>query len=370
MRSRVLILLTFVIFTSSAFAKDVYLSIAGSVNNFRTDTRVFNPSFDRDITVQAYYLPVGNTSNANVQPISVTIPKRQMRVFDDVVTSLFSSTGLGAIRLVSANGDDFVATSRIYAQTATGTLGQFVPGQQAAEAASKGVLVQLKSNATFRTNIGLVNPNDTPATVTFRLYDKTNALVSTGTAITMPPYAVIGPTNMAGGFFFNASGFDLSDAWVSFTSDKPLFSYGSVIDNSTTDPTFIPMSADSGVATGGGGNEPPPASTNKTYTVTLKDFTFEFSPALDLKVGDQVTFNFVGQNSTHGFQLTDPIGTTLIPSFFLDPGRTASRTFTVAREGFHTYFCTNASCGVGHGSMSGTYEVKPSGPNPPPGRDY
>src|SRR4029077_4583524 len=238
-------------FATTGFAKEVYLSIGGSVNNFRTDTRIFNPSTSKDIQIQATLLPVGNTDNSSRQSITITIPQGQMVDYDDVVASLFSATGLGAIRLSSA--DDFVATQRIYATTsvtpceAAGTLGQFVPGLQTSDAAKQGVLIQLKNNGAFRTNIGAVNPNTVTANVTWRLYDKNNALVATGTPIAMPPFAVISPTGIASTFFFNAGGADLSDAWVGFTSDQPIFAYASVIDNVTTDPTFIPMSVDSGV---------------------------------------------------------------------------------------------------------------------------
>ena len=116
-------------------------SIAGSVGSFRTDARIFvNPSFTSDITVNASFLPAGNVSNAAVVPKAITIPKRKMVVYDDVVASLFATTGLGAIRLVSDG--DFVATQRVYAVTADGTLGQFVPGLDVTAAKKKSVLIE------------------------------------------------------------------------------------------------------------------------------------------------------------------------------------------------------------------------------------
>src|SRR4051812_17477807 len=114
-------------FATSAFAKDVYLNIAGSVGVFRTDARIFNPSTTKDIQIEAYYLPIGNGDNTAAQPTTITIPKRKMVVYDDVVSSLFHASGLGAVRLKST--DDFLATQRIYTQTSAnacssaGTLG-------------------------------------------------------------------------------------------------------------------------------------------------------------------------------------------------------------------------------------------------------
>ena len=359
---RLLILSTLLALATTGFAKDVYLSIGGSVNNFRTDARIFNPSFSKDIQIQATLLPIGNADNSLRQPITITVSKRQMLDYDDVVASLFTSSGLGAIRLSST--DDFVATQRIYATTsatacqAAGTLGQFVPGLDTSQAAKLGVVIQLKSSGAFRTNIGAVNPNSVAANVTWRLYDKNNALVATGSPIAMPPFAVITPTNIASTFFFNPGSADLSDAWVSFSSDQPLLAYASVIDNVTTDPTFIPMSADSGV--------PPTQSGGLEFNVTEQNFSITISPApTNLKIGDVVTFHITVRDSNHGFQLSEPDGVVAIPGTIFSPGATADRTFTVRKNGTYSYFCTNTACGTGHNSMSGTFDVG-QGTDPPP----
>ncbi|MDQ6800077.1 MAG: hypothetical protein M3041_04490 [Acidobacteriota bacterium] len=344
-------------FATCAFAKDAYLSIGGSVGAFRTDMRVFNPSSTKDIQIQAYYLPVGNLDNSAVQAVSITVPKRQMLNYDDVVSSLFHGGGTGAIRLKS--DDDFVATQRIYAQTAAnacssaGTLGQFVPALDVSSAAIQGVLIQLKSNSAFRTNIGAVNPNTTTANVTWRLYDRNNTLVATGTPIAMPSMAVINPTNMAGTFFFTPGNADLSDAWVNFTSDKPIFAYASIVDNATTDPTFIPMSPDSGTIQ----TQP----TGKVYNVTLQNFQITIAPPInlpDLNVNDVVTFHITVRDSTHGFELLDPNGAVVIPPQIFSPGAVVDKTWTVAKKGTYAYFCVNPSCGTGHNSMTGDFSIQ------------
>src|ERR1041385_3619841 len=129
-------------FATLGFSKDIFLSIGGSVGVFRTDMRIFNPA-SHDIQVQAYLLPTGGVDNSGVQAKTITVPKRAQLVYDDVVTSLFQSSGLAAIRLSSS--DDFVATQRIYAASNSGTLGQFVGGVDASTAKKNGVLIQLKA---------------------------------------------------------------------------------------------------------------------------------------------------------------------------------------------------------------------------------
>jgi heme/copper-type cytochrome/quinol oxidase subunit 2 len=370
MRLRLLVI-SLLTLATSAFAKDVFLSIGGSAGVFHTDARIFNPSTTKDIQIQAYLLlpptPQFGGDNSGAQPTTITVPKRQMAVYNDVVQSLFNSgVSLAAIRLKS--DDDFIATQRIYAQSnagCVGTLGQFVPGLDVSTAAKQGVLIQLKSSASFRTNIGLVNPNGTLANVTWHLYDKNNAVVGTVNTSAVPaaiqPFGVVTPINITS--VFSAPGADLSDAWVSFSSDQPIFAYASVVDNGTIDPTFIPMSADSG------GTPIVNQPATKTYNVLERSFQITVSPSIgnnDLKIGDRVTFHITVQDSTHGFELNDPNGNAVIPSAIFSPGDVVDKTFTVTAQGTYTYFCTNSSCGFGHNSMSGSFNVgqssDPGGP--------
>src|SRR5688500_16620551 len=90
-----------IVLSTTASAKEVFLSIAGSVGTFRTDTHIFNPSATKDIVVQATFLRAGGDSNhpnnANAESTTFTIARRSELVFDDIVTSLFQTTGLGGI---------------------------------------------------------------------------------------------------------------------------------------------------------------------------------------------------------------------------------------------------------------------------------
>ena len=90
-----------------------------------------------------------------------------------------------------------------------------------------------------------MNLQNAEAHVTWTLYDKNGNKVSDGT-MTIQPYGVIGPTSITSGFFFDSGNADLSDARVVFHSDVGLGVYASVIDNSTTDPTYFPAMSPSG----------------------------------------------------------------------------------------------------------------------------
>jgi plastocyanin len=350
---RIALILITLVLTTPLLAKDVWLSITGKANGFFTDARVFNPSFTKDITIQAKYLPTGNVDNNGVQPVTLTIPKRTMKVYDDAVQSMFGGgPALGAILLSSQ--DDFVASQRIYQDARTGpqagTLGQFVPGLEPGQAKTKGALLQLKSGpsaiGTFRTNWGGVNPTNTTNVVTMTLYDKNNAVVGTK-EVTFQPFGAIAPSNIVGTFDNTTA--DLADAWISFTAEHPVFLYGSVVDNGSVDPTFIPASDDSGV--------PPEPPQPKVVTIHAEDGFFNVNGADDLHVGDEVTFIVTGEGGTHGIRMFTPSGGTL---FTIDPlgAAQSQKTVTITAAGIHEYVCTRPTCSSGHISMSGAITVQ------------
>jgi plastocyanin len=375
MRLRSLLIASLFLLSTAASAKEIWLAIGGTTagGTFRTDARIFNPSTTKDIQIQAYYLPAGPIDNSGVQPISITVLKRQQLAYNDVVTSLFHSSGLGAIRLKS--DDDFIATQKIYAVTAGGTLGQYVAGVDSTSAKAKGVLIQLQNNGsngqtgTFRTNVGAANPNASTATVTWRLYDKNNVQVGKDLVKTMLPFEADAPGGLSGYATDVPPTADLSDAWLSYSSDKPIVAYGSVIDNGTTNPTYIPAAEDTGVA-----STQTPGS--RVFVVTevggptSKPSSITITPTIiqgTLQPGDTVTFRVSAQDSNHGFRLVDPDGAIII-DLALTPGAAAiEKTVTLITEGTWGYYCTNTTCSNGHSNMQGVFAVGNPTQYTPPG---
>lgn len=231
-------LLLVLAFPIVASATEYVLPIAGSVGNFRTDVRIFNPT-SSDSHLSLFFLPAGNLNNDGAffqPPVQVTVPSKHEAAYNDAISTLFGASGLGAVYISSDT--TLLITARIYAQTAAGTLGQGYQALYTGNVLTSGVLIQLRADSAFRTNIGVTNIQNAVANVTWTLYDKNNNLVSTGTT-TVQPYGVISPTSITSGFFFNSGTADLSDAYVTFTSDSSVAVYASVIDNATTDPTYF-----------------------------------------------------------------------------------------------------------------------------------
>lgn len=354
MRFRILLVLSLLVSASSVFAVDRWIPIAGTVANFRTDTRVLNPSGEKDIEISAWFLPAGATNNASViagAPKKFTVAKRSMVVLDDVVTTLFSASNIGAILFTCP--DNFVATSRIYATVATGTLGQFTVALGPGLAYTKGVVIQLQADSTFRTNIGAVNIANASTDVTWNLYDKSNKKIATVTK-TMAAYEVLGPSNIATFFLPSLpASADISQAWVGYQSTNPIFAYGSSRDLRTDDPIYIPGEQDTG-------SDPVVVTpVAKEFDITLVSFDIVVAGNLnDLKVGDAVKMNVHGGDGSHGFALVGPDGAALVPDNLYSAGDTKTFNFNVTKTGTYTYFCTFTSCGTGHTAMAGTFAIR------------
>ena len=241
-----------------AYATEKFLSIAGKVSNasganFVSDIRIFNPSFDRTVGYIIEYFPAGGTNPAAAQSALAVVPPRGTLAVNDVVGTLFASSGTGAIR-VSSN-QPLIVTSRIYDDqraAGRGTVGQFVPGLSRAEARRSGVLPQLSYNnpttppSGFRTNIGMFNPNETDVTVRMTLRGNSGNVLGT-----TAPF-VIGPMHQRQQPLFAPftglnPNFNYSSVSLSFEASSPIFVYASVLDNVTQDGIFIPAQEDPGV---------------------------------------------------------------------------------------------------------------------------
>ncbi len=353
-----------------AAGEDVFLSIGGTAGAFHTDMRIFNPSYTKAIQVTAYLLNTGNTDNSGATSHVITVPKRQMVVYNDVISAIFNVGGLGGLRLKS--DDEFVSTQRIYALAADGsTTGQYIGGQDVSSAKRKGLLIQLRNNGgagqigTFRTNIGAVNPNATAAHVTWRLFDKNNAQVGGAKAQVMPPFAVIAPTSLLQFADNPPATADLTDAWISYESDQPLFAYSSIVDNFTADGTLIPAYEDTGVAP----QQDPPLTATVTFDVTLTSgrITITPSPQGLLQPDTVVKFRIHSTDFEHGFRLLSPNGATMSQERLYTPGDGVIEQIIAMRgEGTYAYLCTNMTCSTGHNSMYGTFTIgKESGYEPP-----
>ncbi|HUO85601.1 MAG TPA: hypothetical protein VM534_10855 [Thermoanaerobaculia bacterium] len=363
----VIIAVFFLPLASPARGGEVWIPIAGSVVGsggefFRTNLRVLNPSGTDSIIVTPTFFPI-NQNNSGVAPASpFTVNPREMKAFDDAVGALFSTTGLGAIRLVSEN--DFHATAQIYTDSLCtappdsvgGTFGQFSPGTLVGDALLKGAILHLRSDAQARANIGFANPHASSTTVTLYLYGSANTVLGSR-EITLLPFGVLGPTNVR--VLFNNSSLSEQFAWVSFVADQTVIGYGSVADEGSADQYFVPAVVDTGEA---------PVSQTRTFEVTAQQWSFSIQEdgatvqSMNVQKGATVVIKVRSIDVTHGFSLERyaPGSLTMVGG----AGFQTVGPFVADEEGEFSYFCTNPGCGEGHFTMVDTFTVGSGGGGP------
>jgi CubicO group peptidase (beta-lactamase class C family) len=170
----------------------------------------------------------------------------EYRTMDDVMAA-FGKTGSGPLRIFSS--EPLTATSRTFNLAPNGTFGQFLgstPPTQGLETGDSVVLMQLRQDGIFRSNIGITNGWKRPALLTIDLYDGDGSLVTTIDQ-EVPPERTVQlnqPFSNLGGRSDIRSGY----AVVSVDFGQHILAYGSVADNVTDDPTTIPMKTGPGSA--------------------------------------------------------------------------------------------------------------------------
>ncbi len=197
----------------------------------------------------------GGTGQANVQlkfygasvvTNTTYVPAKTQSILTDVVAQLGTS-GQGALQVISDR--PLMVTARTYNQVAStescypnGTQGQNYPVLTASDGLGAGqsaYLGGLTENASYRSNVGLVNVGSGTASVLVELYNGAGTKLTSYTVSlaagqwaqeTQPFKAKAGQTAMARGY-----------AKVTVQSGSGVFAFASVMDNLTNDPTTVTM---------------------------------------------------------------------------------------------------------------------------------
>jgi plastocyanin len=104
------------------------------------------------------------------------------------------------------------------------------------------------------------------------------------------------------------------------------------------------------------------AAAARSFSITAKQWEFIVSPSnFVVNQGDSVTIDITSIDVQHGFFIEHYFEQL---SFFINKGQHRTVTFVANQPGTFTYFCTQGSCGIGHGNMSGTLTVQ-AAPAPP-----
>jgi uncharacterized repeat protein (TIGR01451 family) len=236
------LLVTPVTITDTGDSKWVMPGVADIDNgtaNWQTDMRVFNGGTEDVTATFSFYSQNGGAAKA----ADVTIPAGQVRQFDRTLSSVFGvSNDGGAVHISTPAAARLVATARTYNQTSGGTYGQFISAVTPAESASRDTralqILQVEESARFRTNLGLAEVTGNPVTVQLSIVTpdtKTTAF----TELTLAPNefrqlpAILRSFGL--GDTFNAR---ITVRVIDGTGR--VTAYGSMIDQRTNDPTYVP----------------------------------------------------------------------------------------------------------------------------------
>ncbi len=209
----------------------------GGVNQsvWRTDLDIHNTSGSSQMVVVE--LLTADQGNTVPQSASVMLAPYASVRYRDVIESLFGTEGVGALRIL-ADGSSVRVSSRSYNDEGEGTFGQGIPSEDGAIGFGEiGRLVGLsesgESSAGFRTNVGLVNVTAGSVMVQIDLYGGDGALIGS-VSRTLEAFE----QTQVNGIFPEATEVGYAEVWTS-TPGGRFLAYGSVVDNTTGDPTYV-----------------------------------------------------------------------------------------------------------------------------------
>jgi hypothetical protein len=202
---------------------------------WRTDMRIYNSGSTPQSAELVFYPENGLPFFA-----TQTINPGEVRVLDSIVQSTFGTSNLGGmVKVTTPTASQLVITGRTYNQTSAGTLGQFIRAatpEDGATATSRSLnILQVEDSPRFRTNVGLAEMSGKPATVEISVTLPDSKVTP---VITVP----LGANEFRQ---FSVAQFGLGNIYNARVNVKvvggtgAVTAYGSVIDQVTTDPTFV-----------------------------------------------------------------------------------------------------------------------------------
>lgn len=206
--------------------------------SWRTELNLFNAG-SQGASVSLVFIP---TAGGNVVTRSLYLAPRQLVTYANALVDLFGiPAGAGALGIEATSAGasaDLRVSSRTFTTGLVGTYGQSVPDVQSDEMEKTLYITGIASNASFRTNVGLVNRGSTAMNATLTLYSRTGAALSSK-SISIPantfqqaPLASFFPE-------VNGVSHDVLTMRIAAAASDAISAYASVVDNLTQDPVYF-----------------------------------------------------------------------------------------------------------------------------------
>jgi len=173
---------------------------------------------------------------------TIFLGAKQSVTYANALLDIFGLTsGAGAIAIEATSNaapPDIRSSSRTFTNGALGTYGQAVPDVATSDLETSMYLTAIAANASYRTNIGIVNRGSVTSSVNMALYDANGTLIGAAN-LSVPPSSF--QQSSLAAYFPAAAQRSLDAASIVVTSSQPglVSVYASVIDNRTQDPIYI-----------------------------------------------------------------------------------------------------------------------------------
>jgi len=210
-----------------------------------------------------------------------------------------------------------------------GSVGMFIPGLPSTAARPVTVLTNLanggSATGSFRTNVGVYNPNASTVTATVRLYES-GSVVLGSTSVVLSGKTGTQISNIYGVVGFASLSTTNGYATVESDAGQPLFTYAATADNVTQDPVLVVGVEDVPAPPGFHPSTPTPAPTRTptppagVQMITVNVKAWDFSPGgpvssplvLNVGVSYRLVFHNVDSSQTmtprHGFSGISELG--------------------------------------------------------------
>jgi uncharacterized repeat protein (TIGR01451 family) len=224
--------------TASRFVLPGVANLRNPIANWRTDMRIFNYGSTTQTATLTFHPQNNGAAVTHVLPLLAGT----MTALDNVVLTLFGKENSGGIvHLSTPQPASLVMTGRTYNDTGSGTFGQFIPAVTEQEATALGGrtlnILQVEDSVRYRTNLGLAEVTGKPVVVEVQVVlpdSKTTPTVQIPLAANeFRQFAVV--RELGAGNVYNAR----ITVRVIEGAGR-VTAYGSVIDELTQDPTYVP----------------------------------------------------------------------------------------------------------------------------------
>jgi len=206
--------------------------------SWRTELNLFNAG-SQGASISLVFLP---TAGGDVVSRSLYLAPRQLATYANALADLFDiPSGAGALGIEATSAGttaDLRVSSRTFTTGQLGTYGQAVPQVEAEDLEKTLYITGMATNASYRTNVGLVNRGGSAMSATLTLYARNGQALSTKT-ISIPansfqqsPLAAYFPE-------VNGGSQDGLTMRIVAASNAAISGYASVVDNLSQDPIYM-----------------------------------------------------------------------------------------------------------------------------------